>query len=266
MSNASPSRISRILPLAGSLVAFFLGQSLGLAEADANAFLRRFHVWGRFQPGSWVVVRQNVETLDPMGQVVSTSSTETRTTLAGVEDKCLTLQVQASLEVGGKKLDGPTQELKQGPQGERPDTPVSFTVVGEEDLKLQGRTYRCRVEQSESTADGKKTVTRVWSSPDAEPFDLRRQTTVVDETAGKVVEETTVEVVSLAQQRRILARFRPAAEIRIVYRHPHGSTTARAVNCPDVPGGIVSQSAEDFDADGKLLRRTNLELVDFETK
>lgn len=265
MSSSPTSRISRLLPIAGSLVAFFLGQSLGLAEADANAF-RRFHVWGRFQPGSWVVVRQVVETLDPNGRVASTSSTETRTTLAGIEDRCLTLKVQASLEVGGKKLDGPTQELKQGPEGDRPDLPVSFAVAGEENLTLQGRTYRCRIEQSETAVDGKKTVTRVWSSPDAEPFDLRRQTTVIDEATGKVLDETIVEVVALSPQRRILARARPAAEIRIVHRHPRGSTTARAVNCPDVPGGLVSQSAEEYDADGKLLRRTQIELVDFETK
>ena len=74
-----------------------------------------------------------------------------------------------------------------------------------------------------------------------------------------------IEVTSLPQ-RRILARFRPVAEVQITHRHPHGLTTARGINCPDVPGGIVSQSAEDFDASGKLLRRTKIELVDFETK
>lgn len=265
MSSSPNSRLSRLLPIAGSLVAFFLGQNLGLAEADANAF-RRFHVWGRFQPGSWVVVRQVVETLDSNGQVASTSSTETRTTLAAIENQCLTLKVQASLEVGGKKLDGPTQELKQGPEGARPDMPMAVTIAGQEDVSLQGRTFTCRVEQSETSVDGRKTVTRVWSSPEAEPFDLRRQTTIIDETSGKILDETTVEVVSLSPQRRILARSRPAAEIRIVHRHPRGSTTAQAVNCPDVPGGLVSQSTEEFDAEGKLLRRTKIELVDFETK
>jgi hypothetical protein len=211
-------------------------------------------------------VRQVVETRDPQGRIVSTSSTETRTTLAGIEDRCLTLKVQASLEVGGKKLDGPTQELKQGPEGDRPNLPVAYTVAGQEDVALQGRSYRCRIEQSESSIDGRKTVTRIWSSPETEPFDLRRQTTIVDEATGKVLDETTIEVVAIANQRRILARSRPAAEIRIVHRHPHGTSTARAVNCPDVPGGLVTQSTEEFDADGKLLRRTKIELVDFETK
>jgi hypothetical protein len=248
------------------LAAFFLGQGLGLAEADANAFLRRWHVWGRFRPGSWVVVRQVVETLDPNGKILTTNRTETRTTLAGVEDRCLTLRVQASLEIGDKKLDGPPQEVRQGPHGERPDLPVEITVVGHEDVVLQGRTFPCQVEQSEATADGKRTVTRVWTSPEAEPFNLRRQTTVFDVQSAKVLEETTVDVVTLSHERRILARSRPVAEIRIVHRHPRGSTTAQAVNCPEVPGGLVSQSAEEFDADGKLLRRTKIELIDFESK
>lgn len=265
MSSTREIRFPRRLAIIGGLVAFFLGQSLGMAEADANAVLKRFTFWGRFRPGSWVVVRHAVETLDADGRVVSTSNTETRTTLATVEDQCLTLKVQASLEVGGKKLDGPTQELKQGPNGDRPERPATVTFVGEEDLRIQEQGYRCRMEQSELTADGKRTVTRVWTSAEAGPFELRRNTSIIDVATGKLIDETTIEVTSLPQ-RRILARFRPVAEVQITHRHPHGLTTARAVNCPDVPGGIVSQSAEDYDADGKLLRRTKIELVDFETK
>jgi hypothetical protein len=265
MAAAQEVRLPRRLAVIGGLVAFFLGQSLGLAEADADALLRRFNFWGRFRPGSWVVVRHAVETLDADGRVVATSNTETRTTLAGVDEQCLTLRVQASLEVGGKKLDGPTQELRQGPNGDRPEQPAVVTFVGEEDVRVQDRTFRCRMEQSELTADGKRTVTRIWTSPEAGPFELRRNTAIIDVASGKLIDDTTIEVTSLPQ-RRILARFRPVAEVAITRRHPHGLTTARGVNCPDVPGGVVSQSAEDFGPDGKLLRRTKIELVDFETK
>src|SRR5687768_16014831 len=101
MPSTREVRLPRLLAIIGGLVAFFLGQSLGMVEADANAGLRRFNFWGRFRPGSWDVVRHAVETIDPEGRVVSTSHTETRTTLANVEDQCLTLKVQASLEVGG---------------------------------------------------------------------------------------------------------------------------------------------------------------------
>jgi len=264
MSSSPTFFARRRLPIIVGLTAFFLGQSFGWADADFQ--MRRFNFWGRFRPGSWVVVRHATETLDPTGHVTSTSSTETRTTLAGVENDCVRLQVQASLEVGGKKLDGPTQELRQGPNGERPEMPATYTLLGTEEVRVQERTYVCQVEQSEFTLDGRTTVQRIWTSPVAGPFELRRQTTVVDTESGKLIEERLVEVVGLSRERRILARTRPVAELRIVHRHPRGSTTAQAVNCPDVPGGVVSQTAEEYDIDGNLLRRWKIELVDFETK
>ena len=267
LMSSSKTSARRILPMWMRLVAFVIALGVGMAEADANALLRRFHVWGHFRPGSWVVVRQGTETLDPAGKVVGVSTTETRTTLAGVDDRCLTFRVQASLEVGGKKIDGPAQEMRQGHHGERPEASTPITsIVGQEEIQVQGRKYSCRIEQTDVTVDGKQTTTKVWNSPDAAPFELRRLTTTVDTASGKVLDETLVEVVSLSLQRRILARSRPTAEVRIVHRHARGRTQAQAVNCPEIPGGIVSQQTEEFDADGKLLRRSKVELVDFETK
>lgn len=256
----------RFVPLWARIFVFAVGLGVGMAEADANALFRRFHVWGHFRPGSWVVVRQQTETVDANRRVVSTSTSETRTTLAGVDDRCLTLRVQSSLEVGGKKLDGEPQELRQGHDGNGPEASAApVQLVAHEVIEVQGRKYDCRIDQTEQTAGDKRTITKVWNSAEAAPFELRRLTSVVD-AAGNVVEETLVEVVSLSLQRRILARTRPTAEVRIVYRHNRGRMQAQAVNCPEVPGGIVSQTAEEFDAAGKLLRRTKVELVDFETK
>jgi hypothetical protein len=163
-------------------------------------------------------------------------------------------------------LDGPPQEVRQGPDGDRPNVPATLAVVGEEDLQVQERTFRCQIRQSEHAVDGKRTVTRIWSSPEVNAFELRRQTTIIEEATGRTLEETLMEVVSLPLQRRILALIRPTAEIRIVHRHARGSTSTSGYCCPEVPGGIVSQTSEDFDAAGKLLRRTKIELVDFETK
>lgn len=266
MASLPALQFRRWLLFAVQFAAFALILRLDCAEADATAFLRRFHVWGHFRPGSWVVVRQGSETIDPAsGSVVSTSTTETRTTLKGVDERGLTFRVQASLEVGGKKLDGPAQEVRQGLNGESAVAGVVSKQAGEETIDVQGKKYRCRVEQTESTIDGKKTVVKVWNSSETAPFELRRLTTVVDALTDKLLEETSVEVVSISSQRRILARARPVAEVRITTRHPRGQTTAVSVNCPEVPGGVVTQTAEEFDSDGRLIRRTKIELVDFET-
>lgn len=234
------------------------------ADADAAGFGRRFHVWGRFRPGSWVIVQQGIETLGDGGRVVARQSCETRMTLAASNDTALTLQVQASLEVGGKKLDAAPQEFRQGVHGETPEVAQAIEL-DPEDLQIDGRTYRCEVHQSESEVEGRRTVTKSWIAPQTTPFVLRRQTTTTDVASGRLLGETINEVVSLGE-RRVMARSRQVAEMRIVQRHPRGQTTAHAVSCPEIPGGLVSQTSEEFDTQGKLLRRTKMELVDFETK
>ena len=234
------------------------------AEADAAGFGRRFHVWGRFRPGSWVIVKQGIETLGDGGLVVSRHNCETRMTLANANDSALTLQVQASLEVGGKKLDTAPQELRQGVHGDLPEV-AATAELEPQDLQVGGQTYRCEVHRSEAEVDGRRTVTTSWIAPQTTPFVLRRLTTTTDVATGRQLSETLNEVVSLSE-RRVMARSRQTAEVRIVQRHPRGQTTARAVSCPEIPGGLVSQTSEEFDSQGKLLRRTRMELVDFETK
>jgi len=234
------------------------------AEADAAGFGRRFHVWGRFRPGSWVVVQQGIETLGDGGHVVGRQSCETRMTLASSNDTALTLQVQASLEVGGKKLDTAPQELRQGVHGETPDIAQTSELEPEE-LRIDGQTYRCEVHRAETEVDGRRTVTKSWIAPQSTPLVLRRLTTTTETATGRLIGETIHEVLSISRQ-RVMARSRQVAELRIVQRHPRGQTTSTALSCPEIPGGLVSQTSEEFDTQGKLLRRTKMELVDFETK
>lgn len=256
--------IRRISPIALCFALSAFTWSIQAAETQAGNLFRRGNLWGQFRPGSWVVVRQGTETLDDSGKVVGESTTETRTTLADNDGRCMTFRVQASLEVGGKKLEGNPQEVRQSlPAAAAPAGPQ---VVGEETLTIDGRKFVCKVEQTQSEADGRRTETKVWTSPEAAPFELRRLTKIVEIAADRILEEMTVEVVGFRQERRILARSRPVAEVQIVHRHAKGQTTARALNCPEVPGGIVSQTSEEFGPDGKLVRRTKVELIDFETK
>ena len=257
-------KLASVLRLALAFAALVSAVPCASADADAAGFGRRFHVWGRFRPGSWVVVQQGIETLGDGGHVVAKQSCETRMTLAASNDTALTLQVEASLEVGGKKLDSAPQELRQGVHGEAPEV-AQTTELEPEDLRIDGQTYRCEVHRAEAEVDGRRTVTKSWIAPQTTPLVLRRLTTTTDVATGRLLGETIHEVLSISRQ-RVLARSRQVAEMRIVQRHPRGQTTSYAVSCPEIAGGLVSQASEEFDTQGKLLRRTKMELVDFETK
>jgi hypothetical protein len=256
-------------PQPGRAVSTLIGVVLMLvafeSTSEGAAFGRRFHQWGRFRPGSWVVVRQGCETLDHDGRVVNNAVSETRSTLATADDDAVTLHVQASLEIGGKTINGAPRTLREG-IAEGAPAGSTFVDLGEETVMVQGRPHRCNVQQIETIVDGRKRTVKSWFAPHVAPYVLRKLTTTRNASTDEIVSETQMEVVSLSVERRILARLRPVAEVRIVERHDRGQTRARAFCCPEIPGGIVSQTAEEFDAEGKLLRRTNIELVDFETK
>jgi hypothetical protein len=250
----------------GRLVLLAVVSTCTASQADAIQFGRRIHLWGRFRPGSWVVMRQGMETLDQQGQVVGRSVSETRMTLADADDQRLTLHVQSSLEIGDKKLDNPPQELRQGLLGEPVDAPSTAQELPAETLLIQGRPIACEVRRTESVAGGRKQIITTWVNPQIAPYVLKKVTTTVDAAGGQVLGETSMDVVALSVERRILARNRVVAEVRTVQRHPRGQTTTQAICCPEIPGGVVSQTSHEFDAAGQLIRRTQLELVDFETK
>lgn len=248
------------------LVLLLVVSTYASAHADAIQFGRRLHLWGRFRPGSWVVMRQGMETLDPQGAVVGRSVSETRMTLADADDKGLTLKVQSALEIGDRRLENPPQELRQGLLGEPIDTPAVAQELPSENVTIQGRVIQCEVRRTETSSNGRRQIITTWVNSNVAPYVLRKVTTTVDAATGQNLNETTMEVVSISTERRILARNRLVAEVRTVQRHPRGQTTTQAICCPEIPGGVVSQVSQEFNAGGQLIRRTQMELVDFETK
>lgn len=235
-------------------------------DADAGQFGRRHHLWGRFRPGSWVVMRQGMETLDSQGHVMGRSVSETKLTLADADDNGLTLRVQSSLEIGDRKLQNPPQELRQGLLGEPADGATVAKELPVANLSIQGLSIPCEVQQAESTSGGRRQIITTWVNAQVAPYVLRKVTTTIDVATNRRLGETVMDVVSLSSERRILARNRTVAEVRTVQQHPRGQTTTQAICCPEIPGGVVSQTSEEFDAGGQLIRRTQMELVDFETK
>ena len=58
------------------------------------------------------------ETLDEHGQVVSTNSADTTTTLVDIDNDGVTLEIQTCMEVAGKRFQAEPQTVKQGFHGE----------------------------------------------------------------------------------------------------------------------------------------------------
>src|SRR5262249_47578798 len=75
---------------------------------------RDLHVWGRFDPGTWKRVRIVTETLNEKGAVVDTTITETKTTLVRADAGRLTLRIEATVNVAGRRFESPQQIVEYG--------------------------------------------------------------------------------------------------------------------------------------------------------
>jgi len=222
---------------------------------------RQRHPWARFEPGAWKLVRVVTETFDEQGALANTSTTETKTTLKKVDDDGVTLLVETVVEIGGKRLDAEPQTIKQGLHGQPAGRSAKIKDAGTAKVTIEGREYPCRIEEVESTASNTKTLTKTYYSAAVAPYALRQESITTDLQTGATVGETEWHVASLSMPCRILREIRRAAQVRSVYRHAKGTTTTSSLTSIGVPGGIVCHTARELDGNGRLVRRSSLELV-----
>jgi hypothetical protein len=203
------------------------------------------------------------ETLDDRGLVVGTCITETKTSLSKVEADGVTLEVEMGIEVAGKQIDGQPQCLKQGFHGELacPDLHIAAPVAGE--VAVEGRKIPCRRQQVECSGPNGKTVTSVYYTDAAAPYILRRESTTTDAEGKTVLGETTAEVIATGMPQNVLSELRRAACVKTVQKHASGTVITTAMIVPDVPGGVVYNTSKELDKNGRLIRRSTLELVSY---
>jgi hypothetical protein len=220
------------------------------------------HPWGRFPVGSWKTVRVVSESLDAQGQVVNITLTETKTTLVAADAASYTLRVETTVEIAGKRFASQPQTVKHGYYGESAGQSVSVRKTGDGTLMIDGKSVPCEIRQVVFESDGVKRVSNIHYCSTVAPYQLRRETATEGDAAEQRV-TTLVEVVALDLPQRVIDEVRPAAYLKTTRRQGTGTKVTMEVHCDDVPGGVVSHSANETDAAGQVVRRSTLDLVDF---
>ena len=251
--------------VAAAVVALMPPPSTALA-LEGRGIPREHHPWARFAPGSWKLVRVVTKTLDPKGEVLTTSTTETRTTLEGLSDTTVKLLINTSVEVAGKKVEAKPQTIVQGFHGESVEQPVSVKDLGADKVTIEGQEIACRVQQVETTADGTKTTVKTWYSDTVAPYVLRRESVATEAETDNPVSETEVKIVDLDTEYTVLSVKHHAVRLVVTHKHAKGHTVTQLWSTLDVPGGIIAHASEEFDAAQQPIRRSELELVDFGVK
>ena len=142
------------------------------AIAQPSGISAKLHPWGAFNPGAWKTVRVITETLKEHDQVVSTSMTDTKTTLVDLDNDGVTLEIEPCIEVAGKRFEAEPQTVKQGFHGETvgPSLTVRQPVDGE--VTIEGQKIPCKVEKLESVVSNGKTVITIYYSTTVAPYIL----------------------------------------------------------------------------------------------
>lgn len=239
--------------LAAGLTAPLLGQEAGLTK--------QHHPWGQFHAGAWSLTRVTTESFE--GGETLTSVTETNTTLSKIDEAGVTLKVEVAVLVGGKRLDTDPQTLHQGFHGDIVANEPAVKDLGPAELVVENRRIDCRVLELEFPRPSGRKVSKVWYSDAVDPYILKRVTEVYGEDLQTPVSKTNVEVVALEAPCRVFRSFRTAARVKSVQEDASGTTTTWAWTSSVVPGGVICCSSQQVDKQGRLVLRSNLQLLDY---
>jgi hypothetical protein len=210
-------------------------------------------------------VRIVTDTLNDRGGVADTTTTDTKTTLLRADAKRLTLRIDATVNVAGKRFDCQPQVVEYGYYGESANETTETKAMGSEPLTIDGRQVPCRIEQVVASTGQQRQVTQMFLSDAQEPFVLKRVTAVFKKDNETLEDpQTTAEVIALDMPYNVLHEVKSTAFERTIQKSARGTNVTLDVTCVDVPGGIVARTSKELDSHGRLLRRSSLELVDYQ--
>ena len=229
------------------------------AAQETAALPARLHPWGLFDPGAWKTVHVVTETLNEQGQVCSTTCTDSKTTLVDIDNDGVTLEIQACMEVAGKRFEAEPQTVKQGFHGELAGPNVKLLPPTDGEVVIDGQKITCKVQQLEAAVLNGKTITTIYYSTSLAPYVLKRESVTTDPEAKNALSE----VVGLNMPMRVRGETKNGVKMKTVYRSANGTVTTWADVLPEVPGGVVRNSSKEVDKNGRLVRRSTLDLIDY---
>jgi hypothetical protein len=217
------------------------------------------HAWTRFGSNAWKEVRIRTSSYDQQGREIRSSTTRARTRVVQVGRRSFSLCVSTTIEVAGQEISPEPQEITRelAPQVE------SSRVIGKDTVTIGQVEYPTEVVELVTKNGSRLETSRLHHCATTTPQTLRRVTTSVDPGTPESKISTTVSVTELNKMMDILGETQCTWSVTTVIEKLDRTVTIQEVNCRDIPGELVSQLTEERDADGKLLRRKELELVGY---
>jgi hypothetical protein len=234
-----------------------------IAASAAAVVARDNHPWTRFQPQSWNTARTMTETFDEAGNTIHITTATATTTLTEADNDGYVLRTDMVLDIDGRRLNTPSKTTRY----DLFDRTGKAATVAIDDspatVQIDGTAISCRVVRRAATTGEEKETTTLYYAADVTPHLLRRETRITD-LAGKVVFDQTTDVVThLRLRRRVMGALLWTSQVRTIRRNNKGSTVTITYLSDAIPGGIVDRMSTEFDATGKVIRSSTLELIGY---
>ena len=241
--------------------------AVATSSVSADGVKREFHAWGRFKVGSARHEKIFTQSYDATGKLETTSVTEQKSTLTALDEDSYTLRIETTVEVAGSQVQS-TTTLRRGFNdvefSESSESTATIANQGPSKVIVDNAPIDCQLFQAISKGKIERTVTTLYYS-ERSPHLLKREVTRIP-LAGGMPSRSIFEVLSLDIPWKVGAELHSSAIGRTVRRHAKGRVVRWSVIVADIPGGIVAESTKELDANGRLLRRSVLELLDYEIK
>ncbi len=224
---------------------------------------RMHHEWGRFPKGAWKKTRVITETFDPAtGKVVQISTAETKVELIKVDARAATLRVESTVEIGGKRFDREPQTVVQSYGGLAQGKVVSINTIGPGSVIIGGTKIVTQVREIVVDGANSRWTSKIHYSSTVKPYVLRRDNKLSETGSTDPTSTTRVEVIATDMPFHLKPETLATSIVKTIHNNGKGRTVTIEITSEEIPGGVISHSAKQI-VDGKVVRRTTLELLEY---
>jgi hypothetical protein len=255
--NLYGNKVQRIL-LAASAMLLMTGLTASAQNANWISSATT-DAWAKFGSGSWKTVRIVNKSYDENGTLAKEGVTMTQTEVARVTRRSFSLQVRTTMEMMGEQFPSDPQLIERN-FGEQ--TPVT-TSIGKEEVTIKGQEFPTEVVQTVIDGDNATRTSTVHFCKQTNPQVLKRVTVAKDPRNDHVKSHTTVTVTELDKTVDVLGELKSCWTVTTVIKVGDSTHTTTETHCADVPGELVKRTTEQHNSLGRLVHRSELELVGY---
>lgn len=227
------------------------------------AAARKDGSWSRYRQGTWIRTETTTKDIDANGRVSQERSRSVRTVMDYKDATQCRLTDRTETEVEGFRIQADPRTYSSPVQTVAEIVRLNEGSLAEGVLDFQTRTVDCKIRR-ESFVDGDRELIRIeYFNADVYPYILRRE--IRQPASGtepeKVLKKSEVLEVDIPEQ--MFGDTCLCVLVRTTEIHDDGSTVVLETTCPKVPGELVRRSEVKRDSNGRVVRQSATELVEF---